>query len=974
MLMMLLRKINKNKWIVSCLLLGLILSIALVTAIPMYSRGILNRLIQKDLEDIKTSMGKYPGYYVFHGNLAETKEQESDGFGGNNELSPAATKDWKYRPLDMEVQLGMEPSRLFGITDGIAKLATNKFIKDINLPVIAESKIFSMYKLVIKENKGGEIVNRNTYGKLNTLSGIENHVNIINGKMFSKEINNNGEYEVIVSEYAANSLNLLLNSSYIVYQPYEGYLNPDQFFKIKVVGIYNIKDTNDPYWFKWDETNARSLIMDYSLFQNEFLKKNPYIIVNQVDIGYAFNYKKVNSNNIKGILGLKEKQKKELDSYKFELLFPINDVLSNYSGKEDNIRTLLWIFEAPILFMLIIYTFMISSLIIERDKDEISVLKSRGASQKQILLIYLVESLIMSLFGTIVGPFLGMYLCKIIGASNGFLEFVQRKGLHTNIQLGDYIYSFCVILVFILTIMINVIIASRKSIVEQKQNKVKRDKSPLWKKLYLDIIILIMCGYGYYNFIINQNMAKTFKISGGSLPVDPLIYLMSTLFIMGVGLVFLRIYPYIIKLIYKIGRKKWSPVLYSSLINVARAEGKNQFIMIFLILTIAIGTFNVKAARTVNIDLENKTKYMLGADMIIKPLWRSNLDHLSGHERRRMENVIEYKEPPVNIYKEVEGIEKFTKVYNNYDAGFINSYGKVTSSYLMGIVPHEFGEIAFFDDKLLPVHWYDYLNYMTENPEAVLLSRPFEETYNMKVGDKIKIEINNALLDCYILDFIDYWPTLNVKSMSASNLIIGNLSNIQKGVGIKPYELWIKKSSNISDEKLYRNIRIKELEINNISDSNQEIIKKKNEPILQGTNGSLTMGFIATMIITAIGFLIYWIMTIKSRTLQFGILRAVGLSKRKVVSMLVWEQLLISGAAIGAGTIIGQINSKIFIPIIQLTTREEERILPFKIIAFAGDYFKLYMIIFIVLILGIIILARYIVSIKMNQAIKLGED
>lgn len=40
----------------------------------------------------------------------------------------------------------------------------------------------------------------------------------------------------------------------------------------------------------------------------------------------------------------------------------------------------------------------------------------------------------------------------------------------------------------------------------------------------------------------------------------------------------------------------------------------------------------------------------------------------------------------------------------------------------MGIHTKEFGETAWFDESLLPVHWYEYLNAMSQNASAVLLS------------------------------------------------------------------------------------------------------------------------------------------------------------------------------------------------------------------------------------------------------------
>jgi putative ABC transport system permease protein len=59
---------------------------------------------------------------------------------------------------------------------------------------------------------------------------------------------------------------------------------------------------------------------------------------------------------------------------------------------------------------------------------------------------------------------------------------------------------------------------------------------------------------------------------------------------------------------------------------------------------------------------------------------------------------------------------------------------------------------------------------------------------------------------------------------------------------------------------------------------------------------------------------------------------------------------------------------------IKMTSNQSEKILPFKIITNMSDYVKLYTILALVLVIGFIILARFTSRIKMDQAIKLGED
>jgi putative ABC transport system permease protein len=193
-------------------------------------------------------------------------------------------------------------------------------------------------------------------------------------------------------------------------------------------------------------------------------------------------------------------------------------------------------------------------------------------------------------------------------------------------------------------------------------------------------------------------------------------------------------------------------------------------------------------------------------------------------------------------------------------------------------------------------------------------------------------------------------------------------------MSIEPYEIWIKKKPNVTDTDIYNDVIDKKISILDIKFTKNEIVKKKNDPLLQGTNGALTMGFVITMLVSAIGFLIYWILSIRSRSLQFGIFRAMGLSIRKIITMLISEQILISGVAIFIGIIVGGLTSDLFIPLIRIAYSAEELALPFKVFAYRSDYIKIYSIVGAIILGGTAVLGILVSRININQAIKLGEE
>ena len=193
-------------------------------------------------------------------------------------------------------------------------------------------------------------------------------------------------------------------------------------------------------------------------------------------------------------------------------------------------------------------------------------------------------------------------------------------------------------------------------------------------------------------------------------------------------------------------------------------------------------------------------------------------------------------------------------------------------------------------------------------------------------------------------------------------------------MAIEPYQVWVKRDRNTSTQAIFDDIEEKRLNTTKIVDSSQELIKEKNDPMLQGANGVLTLGFLVSMIISIAGFVIYWILSLKARILEFGIVRAMGLPKKNVTIMLVWEHLLLTGTAVVIGIGIGRVAANIFVPLLQIVYSAREQVPPFKISALASDFLQIYAIAAIMIVSGIAMFRFIVAKLNVHQALKLGEE
>jgi len=517
---------------------------------------------------------------------------------------------------------------------------------------------------------------------------------------------------------------------------------------------------------------------------------------------------------------------------------------------------------------------------------------------------------------------------------------------------------------------------SRTTIVAHKQGKHRRSPAPLWQKLFLDIIVLAVSVYILYSYYGQRELLAQRIMDGASL--DPLLFAASSLFMLGSGLLALRIIPVITFVIFRLLRRWWSPAMYSALLRVIRSRSQG-FIMVFLVMTIALGVFNAQSARTINRAEEDWIRYAAGADIVLEEVWKDN-----GEQQENDPSAAPvYQEPDFGKYDGLEGAASVTRVLNISNASMAVRGGMLRGIQVLGIHTREFGETAWMRDGLLKHHFHEYLNAMAANSQAVLLSESFRTNYGYKLGDVISYQ--NAAGDTargIVYGFVDYWPGYRPSELYAGSdgiyrenpryLIVANLNQLQAVWGVTPYQVWIRAED--STRFIYEFAQEKNVHFASFQDASSEIIRLKNDPVFQGTNGILTVGFVVVLTLCCAGFLIYWILSILSRSLQFGIYRAMGMSMREVVSMLAGEQIFISGLSIAAGVLSGCWTAKLFTPLLQMTYASYDNMLPLQIQVSMSDMGRLMGVVGAMMLLCMIILGWLIAKMKVAQALKLGED
>ena len=940
MLSFLWRKMWKNKWMMVCLLIGNLLLVGIVAATPLYINATMRRILYQDMRSYQLENDTFPAMVSLN-------------FGFNRQAQ--AARAYTYHNL------------------------VNNYVdmihSELGIPVVRTMRTDSMTGWHLQPNVQREVAPRPRVSTLSGVSGMEENVELMHGRLPANYLVEGNIIEVIATEAAMLRNNLLLNELLRVQNV--RFRGEESTLYVVIVGIYELAEGSDEFWTVSNlDHHSGNLLMSDELLIATFVED--YYVDYRISVTWhhLLDYRQMSSREVQHYLETLAAHQEYFDSFARNMLVfteNFSQTIANHTQRTGPLAVTLWVLQVPIYVMLAFYIYMVSRQILQLEQNEISVLKSRGASRGQILGLYSLQGLFIALICYPAGMAIGVFLCRVLGASSGFLDLVQRGAIIVEITPDALLYAGLAMFLSFLTMFLPVIRFSRVGIVDHKRSRTGKLAKPAWQRFFLDIVCLVVSLYALHNFNSQRDaMAMAVRDSQA---VDPLLLLSSSLFIMGLGLFFLRIFPHAVKLVFKLGGRFWSPSAYASLIKVIRSAGEEQFIMIFLLFTLSVGTFSAQAARTINLNSDHQIKYVSGADLVFREHWRSQTP---------MGGQTIFFEPDFQRFTNFEEVEALTRVQsqnvNVLQAGGMRAMDNVQ---LMGIETDSFGDTAWFRGDLLRTHINHFLNALASHPDGLLLSYNFRSMHGAQVGDTIHFadELGNFTRGT-IVGFVEHWPgfvpvsrvyfegqTLEVYS----SLIIANLGYLQMEIGVQPYYVWMR--TNTESNTFFTNFAAENrLNIISFSDANAAVIASRSDPILQGTNGVLTVGFIVTLLICFTGFLIYWILSIRSRVLQFGIFRAMGMSMRSLLGLLINEQLFITFTAIALGALVGEISAWLFVPLIQLSYSSADQIIPLLIVTQAQDYINLYTVVGTMILICLAILGWYISKIKIAQALKLGED
>ncbi|HYL42244.1 MAG TPA: FtsX-like permease family protein [Ktedonobacteraceae bacterium] len=714
---------------------------------------------------------------------------------------------------------------------------------------------------------------------------------------------------------------------------------------LRVVGIFKLTSANDPFWHGNDFTiyKPSDFVTTYrGLVSNQALLTTMTRISDQAASKGLFLYTATNliwyyrfdptriaiddlDTILNGLTTIKVDNGNNSDFNQSPfidqvLTYQQSDILAQYRNRTSVAQLPMDSLLLLMLGLVLFFISMMADLLVDRQADTIAILRSRGASRRQVFTSLMIQCVGLGLVALIIGPLLTLYLVRFIAqqaltaTDQGALNLIAGNPVQGAIELGGYAILAVVTTIAAMTFAINQ--AIHRDMLSVRREAARSTRRPLWLQLNLDIIAALLALVGY---VISLYFTNTGALDAHLrlLLLSPLTLLESAFLLIAGILIFLRFFPRILRFGTWLALRSRSSTPMLALAQLARSPRQPVRMTLLLALTTAFAIFTLIFTASQSQRVLDVAAYQGGADFSgTIPINILTLAQMSSQ---------------TTAYQHIHGVKSVSLGYVtpatagggtltfpvNFTAVDTSTYGQTaiwTAQDASQPLPALMNQLATqrtaaISHKVVPAIVDDAAW------STLHLSPGANFALNFASGDY------NDLVNFTAIARVDHIPT------SGDSILPGIMVDYRAYVAVYTHNYastnfivplnyaWLRTADDATSLASVRNALSQgDLYLDPLFDRRALINTLYHEPLYLSLTGILALGAIMALLLAMVGNLIASWLSARHRLTNFAILRALGASPGQVVSTLSWEQGIIYAAALGLGILFGLIFSVLVIP------------------------------------------------------------
>lgn len=581
-----------------------------------------------------------------------------------------------------------------------------------------------------------------------------------------------------------------------------------------------------------------------------------------------------------------------------------------------------------ILALLLLFVGVTAGMYADRQAGAMALLRSRGASRRQIFSLFVIQTLSPGLLALLAGPILAVVLVYVLGylllasANQSALTLLTNQPVQVLLGLGWY--ALIAVAGAIVTMTVALWLSARKDALAIKRDQARARQHPIWQRLHLEWLAALVALSGY---ALSLYLTRTGAIDART---NQLIYLPVSLvgpifLLIGAVLLFLRLFPLLLRLFaWRTARRPSAPPMLA-LAQMSRTPQYTLPMILLLALSISLAMFALVFSDSEAQQIASVAAQQVGADFSgpVPPSVGSN----------QRASAVE------DAYRAIPGVT--SAAAGSTADGVANESGQATSIQVRAVDTNTFWQTAIWTDQDSSQPLAELLAGISTPPkssegESLLVVPALADAVawnalQLAPGARFVVNLSGSFgVTFQAVAEVQHIPTINDSLQTGGGgdyitpgglLVDFNLyakvytqevriENVE-GMTHQPPTInyiWLRTEDTPS---ALANVRAmltdSPLSLEQVFDRRAMLAQMQSDPLYLALRGLLILGVSTTALLALIGSVLASWMNAKRRLTSFALLRALGSTPRQIASMLCWEQGVVYCVALVLGILLGML-------------------------------------------------------------------
>ncbi|HEX3265797.1 MAG TPA: FtsX-like permease family protein, partial [Candidatus Limnocylindrales bacterium] len=456
---------------------------------------------------------------------------------------------------------------------------------------------------------------------LGYLEGVQDHVTLTAGAWPVDAVAPTDPVEVVVADSVAQSLGLEIGDELAVVA--HAAVNPVT-LSGRIVGTFSITDPTEAYWDGDDQLLTGLHENPQNRTFGPFLTTQAELLAragtDRLQMRWhtfpAFDHLLVDdAGSLRARVASLQEQLGVATAQTFQVTTGLDAILGDAERSLLVSRTSVLLVMAQLAILAAYAIVLTASLLVDHRRIDTAMLRSRGASPRQIALLAIVEGLVLAVPAVVVAPWIAVAVLGIFNVAGPLADVGLR--IDPWVSAASYVAAAAAGLVCVILLALPAALAARRFALEQGEIS-RQETRTFGQRMGLDIALLAVTGVALWQLrFYGGTLTRSVQ---GTLGLDPLLVAAPAIGLIAGGVLALRVLPLLAQAVEAAVSRGRSLVASLGSRQLARRPLRYTRSALLLMLAMSMGVFALSYATTWASSQRDQAAYQAGAPVRAVPV------------------------------------------------------------------------------------------------------------------------------------------------------------------------------------------------------------------------------------------------------------------------------------------------------------------------------------------------------------------